>query len=126
MPAGVERRRIAFADAIEQPRAEYFLRGTGQSLIAAAPATARRARIVNPASGSVYAIDPDIPADRQRLAGQPGLAHPGRARHDNPRRTKPDRRRDPAQLLVPAGERPWPLHGLRLVLASSGREHERA
>ncbi|MEG8055684.1 penicillin-binding protein 1C [Sphingomonas faeni] len=68
MPAGVERRRIAFADAIEQPRTEYFLRGTGQSLIAAAPATARRARIVNPASGSVYAIDPDIPADRQRLA----------------------------------------------------------
>ncbi len=68
MPAGVERRRIAFADAIEQPRMDYFLRGTGQSLIAAAPATARRARIVNPASGSVYAIDPDIPADRQRLA----------------------------------------------------------
>ncbi|QCB42791.1 penicillin-binding protein 1C [Sphingomonas sp. PAMC26645] len=68
IPAGIERRRIAFADAIEQPRIEYFLRGTGQSLIAAAPATARRARIVNPASGSVYAIDPDIPADRQRLA----------------------------------------------------------
>ncbi|MEG3166143.1 penicillin-binding protein 1C [Sphingomonas sp. PB2P19] len=68
MPVGVERRRIAFADAIEQPRIDYFLRGTGQSLIAAAPATARRARIVNPASGSVYAIDPDIPADRQRLA----------------------------------------------------------
>ena len=68
MPGGVERRRIAFADAIEQPRSEYFLRGTGQSLIAAAPPTARRARIVNPASGSVYAIDPDIPAGRQRLA----------------------------------------------------------
>ena len=68
MPAGVERRRIAFADGIEQPRIDYFLRGTGQSVIAAAPATARRARIVNPASGSVYAVDPDIPASRQRLA----------------------------------------------------------
>lgn len=68
MPPGVERRRIAFADRIEQPRVDYFLKGTGQSLIAAAPATARRARIVNPAAGSVYAIDPDIPADRQRLA----------------------------------------------------------
>ena len=64
----VERRRIAFADGIEQPRIDYFLRGTGQFIIAAAPATSRRARIVNPASGSVYAIDPDIPEDRQRLA----------------------------------------------------------
>lgn len=68
MPTGVERRRVAFADGIEQPRLEYFLRGTGQPLIAAAPAGARRARIVNPVSGSVYAIDPDIPPDRQRLA----------------------------------------------------------
>jgi penicillin-binding protein 1C len=68
MPAGVERRRIAFADHIEQPRVDYFLKGTGQSLIAAAPPTARRARIVNPASGSVYAIDPDIPPAQQRLA----------------------------------------------------------
>ena len=68
MPMGVERRRIAFADRIEQPRVDYFLKGTGQSLIAAAPAAARRPRIVNPAAGSVYAIDPDIPGDRQRLA----------------------------------------------------------
>src|SRR3546814_15709227 len=36
--------------------------------MAAAPQAARRPRIVNPVNGSVYAIDPDIPADRQRLA----------------------------------------------------------
>ncbi len=52
---------------------------------------------------------------RHRLAGEPGLAHPGRARHHDPRRTGPDRRRDPAQLLVPAGERPRPLHSVRLA-----------
>ena len=38
------------------------------TLIAAAPGEARRPRITNPVSGSVYAIDPDIPIDRQRLA----------------------------------------------------------
>ncbi|MGB3847460.1 MAG: penicillin-binding protein 1C, partial [Sphingopyxis sp.] len=32
------------------------------------PAAARRPRITSPVSGSVYALDPDIPIDRQRLA----------------------------------------------------------
>jgi len=36
--------------------------------MAAAPAAARRPRITSPVSGSVYAIDPDIPGNRQRLA----------------------------------------------------------
>lgn len=67
-PGDVEDRRIAFADGIEQPRREYFLKGTGLTLVAAAPSEARRPRIVNPASGSVYALDPDIPPDRQRMA----------------------------------------------------------
>ncbi|MDB5695732.1 MAG: penicillin-binding protein [Sphingomonas bacterium] len=67
-PVGVEARRIAFADAIEQPRREWFLHGTGQTVIAAAPAQAHRPRFVNPVAGSVYALDPDVPHDRQRLA----------------------------------------------------------
>ncbi len=67
-PPDIETRAIAFADHVEQPRREYFLRGTGQSLIAAAPAGARRPRIVNPIAGTVYAIDPDIPPARQRFA----------------------------------------------------------
>ncbi|WP_375392320.1 penicillin-binding protein 1C [uncultured Sphingomonas sp.] len=66
-PADVEARRIRFADAIEQPRQEWFVRGTGQALIAAAPDAARRPRFINPVAGSVYALDPDIPHDRQRL-----------------------------------------------------------
>ena len=51
MPAGIEARRIAFTGTPEQPRREYFLTGTGQSLVAAAPAEARRPRIVNPRRG---------------------------------------------------------------------------
>ena len=67
-PAGVEAKAISFANAIEQPRTEYFLTGTGQARIAFAPPESRRPRIINPVSGSVYAIDPDIPPDRQRLS----------------------------------------------------------
>ncbi len=67
-PPGIEERAITFANNIEQPRREYFLAGTAMSRIAFAPAESRRPRITNPVSGSVYAIDPDIPPDRQRLA----------------------------------------------------------
>ncbi|MGB7411317.1 MAG: penicillin-binding protein 1C, partial [Sphingopyxis granuli] len=52
----------------EPPRREYFLRGTAQAEMAATPAAARRPRITSPVSGSVYALDPDIPAGRQQLA----------------------------------------------------------
>lgn len=68
MPAGIEARSIRFDGGIEQPRREYFLAGTGMTRIAAAPAQARRAKIVSPVSGSVYALDPDIPVERQRMA----------------------------------------------------------
>jgi len=68
MPSGIEMRTIAYTGNIEQPRREYFLKGTGMTLIANAPPESRRPRITNPVSGSVYAIDPDIPMDRQRLA----------------------------------------------------------
>jgi penicillin-binding protein 1C len=58
---------VRFAGGIEAPRREWFLRGTGQAVQAVAPAAARRPRIVNPVSGSVYALDPDIPPGRQSL-----------------------------------------------------------
>ena len=68
MPEGVETRQIALPGTREPPRREYFLRGTAQNEMAAAPQAARRPRITSPVSGSVYALDPDIPIDRQRLA----------------------------------------------------------
>lgn len=67
MPEGVETRQIALPGTREPPRRELFLRGTGQGEMAAAPPAARRPRITSPVSGSVYALDPDIPPDRQRL-----------------------------------------------------------
>ncbi len=67
-PRGIEARDIRFDANIEQPRREYFLSGTAMTRIAAAPAVSRRPRIVSPVSGSVYALDPDIPIDRQRMA----------------------------------------------------------
>lgn len=68
MPAGVEVRQITLPGTREPPRREYFLGGTAQSEMAAAPRAARRPRITSPVSGSVYALDPDIPLGRQRLA----------------------------------------------------------
>lgn len=68
MPEGVEARQIALPGTREPPRREYFMAGTAQSEMAAAPQAARRPRITSPVSGSVYALDPDIPIDRQRLA----------------------------------------------------------
>ncbi|MEP9359140.1 penicillin-binding protein 1C [Sphingomonas sp. KR3-1] len=67
-PEGIEARQIRFAGGIEQPRREYFLKGTGFDRVAYAPPESRRPRITNPVGGSVYALDPDIPVDNQRLA----------------------------------------------------------
>jgi penicillin-binding protein 1C len=66
-PAGVEQRAVRFPDGAEPSRTEYFLARTAQSDLIEAPAGARRPRIVNPVSGAVYALDPDIPVDRQRI-----------------------------------------------------------
>ncbi|WP_447932309.1 penicillin-binding protein 1C [Sphingopyxis fribergensis] len=68
MPEGVEARQISLPGTREPPRREYFMAGTAQNEMAAAPQAARRPRITSPVSGSVYALDPDIPIDRQRLA----------------------------------------------------------
>ena len=67
MPTGIEARTISFTGNSEPPRREYFLAGTGQSQQIVAPAAARRPRITNPVAGSVFALDPDIPIDRQRM-----------------------------------------------------------
>jgi penicillin-binding protein 1C len=66
-PADIEARPIIYSDATESPRVEYFLAGTGQSRIEVAPAASRRPRIVNPVAGTIFALDPDIPINRQRV-----------------------------------------------------------
>ncbi|CAN5819693.1 penicillin-binding protein 1C [soil metagenome] len=108
LPPGIERRAIRFANHVEQPRLEYFLAGTAQSEIAAAPRSARRPRIINPVAGSVYAIDPDIPPDRQRLAvGVSGEVTAHRLLLDKRDLGAADSQ---PQILAPPGQ-----HRLRLV-----------
>ena len=63
-PAGLVRARVAPPG--EAPRREWFLRGSepaGAGWNAATPP----AEIVQPGDGDILALDPDIPADRQRL-----------------------------------------------------------
>lgn len=70
-PAGLSARDITFENNLEAARPEYFLPGTEMSRIAlassaAAPASGRMV-IRTPADGTIIALDPDIPADNQRL-----------------------------------------------------------
>ncbi|HVE08952.1 MAG TPA: penicillin-binding protein 1C [Paraburkholderia sp.] len=90
-PPGVVRTHIAFERAVEPARDEWFLRGTQMQTIAlaadarsaaeashsspSAAASSRSsiasngaARIGAPTDGTLFALDPDIPATRQRIA----------------------------------------------------------
>jgi len=74
-PPGLVRRSIRFEPSGEPPRTEWFLAGTEMSVIQRATPTAL-AHIAYPGQGSIIALDPDIPPERQRiilqLSGQPG------------------------------------------------------
>ncbi|WP_299696327.1 penicillin-binding protein 1C [Hydrocarboniphaga sp.] len=67
-PPGLVHQPVRYADSIEPPRDEWFIQGTQAALIAPAARTAERARLVSPAKGSLIALDPDIPLDRQHLS----------------------------------------------------------
>ncbi len=83
-PAGVVQAAVSFApdggdggatrsnaSALEAPRMEWFIQGTQQPRFAMQPrAPGSTARITAPANGSIIALDPDIPATRQRLSLQ--------------------------------------------------------
>ena len=67
VPEGIVRQRVTYAGAIEPERDEWFIAGTERARIVALPARSVRPHIETPAHGAIYAIDPDIPAERQRL-----------------------------------------------------------
>ena len=86
-PAGLVQVRTEFGNQLEAARDEWFIEGTGQNLFAmnsgAASAHAISARGINrsqntaedapplitaPASGTIIALDPDIPPRHQRLS----------------------------------------------------------
>ncbi|HEY4804346.1 MAG TPA: penicillin-binding protein 1C [Paraburkholderia sp.] len=70
-PPGVERVRVQFANAVEPSRNEWFIAGTSTPLVGLASNAADLARgpaqIGSPVDGTIFALDPDIPAQRQRV-----------------------------------------------------------
>ena len=79
-PTGVARQPIRFdppEKIREAARQEWFLTGTGMSVVHLAEATAL-SHIAYPGQGTIIALDPDIPPSRQRIALQlSGAAAPG-------------------------------------------------
>lgn len=83
-PAGVVRRTVRFSDAVEAAREEWFTQGTEQAQFTIESGANKRdptsaaaskgiqnsissARILAPVDGTILALDPDIPPNRQRL-----------------------------------------------------------
>ena len=79
-PAGVARQSIRFEPAgriDEAARQEWFIAGTGMSVVRLAESRAL-AHIAYPGQGTIIALDADIPPERQRIALQlSGLPAPG-------------------------------------------------
>ena len=75
-PPGVVAARVTFAGEVEGERRDWFLCGT-EPVAAATTVFAHQARIVAPVSGTIIAIDPEIPPDRQRVAFEAAGAEPG-------------------------------------------------
>lgn len=66
-PQALLRREVRYAPAMEAPRQEWFLRGTETALVEAVAPEARAPKIVYPVDGSILAVDPDIPRQRERV-----------------------------------------------------------
>ena len=64
-PAGVAQQSVSFANALEPPRNEWFLNGTGMQRMT--PVAHREPRIDSPPNGLIIALDPDIPERLQRV-----------------------------------------------------------
>ncbi|MGD9601068.1 MAG: penicillin-binding protein 1C [Gammaproteobacteria bacterium] len=65
-PGGVARTRVSFSGTAEAARDEWFLAGTAQTEVRPV-SSARTPRIVYPGRHGVLALDPDIPAEHQRV-----------------------------------------------------------
>ncbi len=78
-PAGVVRREIVFAREVEPVRREWFSDGTEPAATdhREGALTAVQARIVAPVGGTILALDPDIPAGRQRVPFEARDVMPG-------------------------------------------------
>ena len=66
-PPGLVRAHVAYTGGIEPERDEWFLAGTEIAKLTPVDAVAGRPRIDSPVNGAIYAIDPDVPRERQRI-----------------------------------------------------------
>ncbi|MDN5843031.1 MAG: penicillin-binding protein 1C [Alcaligenaceae bacterium] len=68
-PDGIRRAVVHYANGLEPARSEVFIGDTVQTDFSPAPEAIAGAllRIAEPADGTILALDPDIPVDRQRL-----------------------------------------------------------
>ncbi|WP_211946232.1 penicillin-binding protein 1C [Cupriavidus yeoncheonensis] len=68
-PAGVERVALTFSDDLEPAREEVFLAGTALARVSVGTSSARSGvpAIANPADGTIFALDPDMPPSAQRV-----------------------------------------------------------
>jgi len=69
-PAGLVQARVRFGDELEAARSEWFISGTEQAVFALSPgasATEAASRITAPSNGTIIALDPDIPPNRQSV-----------------------------------------------------------
>ena len=76
-PPGLERMTVTFERNLEPPREELFLPGTAVGQILEKTSDSSVASIVYPADGQIIAVDPDIPADSQRVQFQAQAAPAG-------------------------------------------------
>lgn len=66
-PAGVQARQISYQPALESARSEWFMAGTGSSVITLVTEAQRVPKIIYPAESTIIAIDPDMPEAVQRV-----------------------------------------------------------
>ena len=66
-PAGLRRAAVRFEGGVEAPRDEWFIAGTERRSVALADPIYDAPRIVSPVDGAIVALDPDMPAARQRI-----------------------------------------------------------
>ncbi|RSZ57282.1 penicillin-binding protein 1C [Massilia atriviolacea] len=66
-PPGLVQQMVSYQPALEAPRREWFVRGTESAQLTLVGTAQRRSAIVYPGQDGVIALDPDIPAGRERV-----------------------------------------------------------
>jgi len=103
LPAGLVRQHVAYANGLEPARDEWFIAGTQTAQITPVAAAQESARIMSPPRGAIFAIDPDIPRDCQRITlAARGVNAKARFVLDDGRRVRADA---PYLWLPPPGRR---------------------